>query len=208
MHLRPLAFASLLLALFALAATPARADRDAVQFGSNIVVPAGSSVHDAVCFFCSVNAEGDIDHDVVVFFGNIHIHGHSNHDVVSFFGSIRADDNATITHDMVSFFGSIHLGENASVGNDMVAMFGGVHMADSATVAGNRVIQPGWVLWIPLMLLGGIVTLIVSEVRRRRRNAWLAMGYPYPPQAPPPQPPAQPQPPAAATEAAPPQPQA
>lgn len=208
MRPRLLVFSSLLLGLFVFAATPARADRDAVQFGSNIVVPAGSSVHDAVCFFCSVNAEGDIDHDVVVFFGNIRIHSHANHDVVSFFGSISADDNATVTHDLVSFFGSIHLGENASVGNDMVAMFGGLHMADSATVAGNRVIQPGWVLWIPVMLIGGIVTLIVSEVRRRRRNAWLLMGYPYPPQAPPPQPATQPQPPIPAAESAPPHPQA
>ena len=197
-----------LFAFLVLAATPARADRDAVQFGSNIVVPADSSVHDAVCFFCSVNAEGNIDHDVVVFFGNVHVHSHANHDVVSFFGSVRADDNAVITHDLVSFFGSIHLGENASVGNDMVAMFGGLHMADSATVAGNRVIQPGWVLWIPLMLIGGIVTLIVSEIRRHRRNAWLAMGYAYPPHAPPPQPAPQPQqPPAASSEHAPPQPQ-
>src|SRR6201993_1124970 len=88
-----------------LAATPAHADKDAVQFGSNIVVPEGQSVHDAVCFFCSVNAKGDIDHDVVVFFGNIHISNHANHDVVNFFGNVHLDDNASITHDLVNFFG-------------------------------------------------------------------------------------------------------
>ena len=65
--------ALLMFSALLLAAAPARADKDAVQFGSNIVVPEGQSVHDAVCFFCSVNAKGDIDHDVVVFFGNVHI---------------------------------------------------------------------------------------------------------------------------------------
>ena len=65
--------ALLLFSALLLASTPAHADKDAVQFGSNIVVPEGQSVHDAVCFFCSVNAKGDIDHDVVVFFGNVHI---------------------------------------------------------------------------------------------------------------------------------------
>ncbi len=183
----------LLLSVLALTAASARADRDAVQFGSNIVVPVGSSVHDAVCFFCSVNAQGTIDHDVVVFFGNVHIAGHANHDVVSFFGNVRADDNASITHDLVSFFGVINLGENVSVGNDMVAMFGGIHSADTVNIGGSRVYQPAWVLWIPLMIVGGIVSLIVSQVRAYHRRQWMGTGYMYPPQAPPPPPPAPPQ---------------
>ena len=60
--------ALLLFSALLLAATPARAEKDAVQFGSRIVVPEGQSIHDAVCFFCSVDARGSIDHDVVVFF--------------------------------------------------------------------------------------------------------------------------------------------
>lgn len=194
MKLRTFLVSTLLFAAFAVAAVPARADRDAVQFGSDIVVPQGQSVHDAVCFFCSVRAEGTIDHDVVVFFGNVRIAGHSNHDVVNFFGNVRADDNAAIGHDLVSFFGVIRLGENVSVGGDMVAMFGGVHAADSVNVAGSRVYQPAWLLWIPLMILGGIIALIVSAVRNYRRRQWLAAtGYPYPP------PPMQPGPPAPPT---------
>ena len=167
-------------AALAFAAIPAHADRDEVQFGTNIVVPPGTSIHDAVCFFCSVNAEGNIDHDVVVFFGSVHIAGHANHDVVNFFGSVRADDNAAITHDLVSFFGSIRLGENVSVGNDMVAMFGDVHTADTVAVGGNRVVQPGWVLWIPLLIFGSIVVLIVSQIRSYRRRQMFS-GYPFPP---------------------------
>jgi predicted acyltransferase (DUF342 family) len=161
-----------------LAATPARAEKDDVQFGSNIVVGEGQTIHDAVCFFCSVNAKGNIDHDVVVFFGNVHIAHESKHDVVVFFGSIRADDDAAIGHDMVNFFGSTHLGENVSVGGDAVVMFGGFHAADTVNIAGSRVAQPIWVFWTPLIILGLIITLIVHEVRAYRRRQFVAAyGY-------------------------------
>ncbi|MGA7860039.1 MAG: hypothetical protein WCA11_19020 [Terracidiphilus sp.] len=171
---------SLLSAALVFAPALAHADRDAVQFGSDINVPQGESVHDAVCFFCNVNAEGSINHDVVVFFGNVHIAGHSDHDVVDFFGDVRADDNASIGHDVVNFFGAIRLGQNVSVGNDMVAMFGAIHAADTATVGGNRVVQPAWLLLIPLMIFGGIVILIVSVIQHFRRRQ-MYMGYPFPP---------------------------
>ena len=139
MNLRPFLACTMLLAAVATLATPARADKDRVQFGADIVVPPGQSIHDAVCFFCNVDAKGAVDHDVVVFFGDVHIATHSDHDVVNFFGNVHIDDNATISHDVVNFFGTIHLGENALIGNDMVAMFGAVHAADSASVTGNRV---------------------------------------------------------------------
>jgi hypothetical protein len=179
-------FSALLLFIALLLSTsPARADKDAVQFGSNIVVPEGQSVHDAVCFFCSVNAKGDIDHDVVVFFGNVHIAHQSRHDVVVFFGSVRTEDNAAIGHDVVNFFGSVHLGENVTVGNDLVVMFGGLRAADSANVTGNRIAQPIWVFWTPLLILGLVITLIVRGIRESRRRQYFA-AYGYPPMPPPP----------------------
>ena len=177
---RRLFSAFLLAAALLLAAAPARADKDIVQFGSNINVAEGHTIHDAVCFFCSVNAKGDIDHDVVVFFGNVHIAHQSKHDVVVFFGTVRADDDAAIGHDVVNFFGATHLGENVSVGGDAVVMFGGLRAADSVSIAGNRVAQPIWVFWTPLIVLGLIVTLIVHEVRSYRRRQYLA-AYGYPP---------------------------
>lgn len=173
-------------ALF-LAATPAHAEKDRVQFGSNIVVPEGQSIHDAVCFFCSVNAKGDIDHDVVVFFGNVHISHESKHDVVVFFGTVQADDDAAIGHDLVNFFGTTRLGEDVSVGGDAVVMFGGLDTADSVNIAGSRVSQPIWVFWTPLIVLGLIITLIVHEVRTYRRRRYFAT-YGYAPVPPPPPP--------------------
>lgn len=162
------------------AALPAHATEDAVQFGSNIHVASGSSVGDAVCFFCSVDAEGTVEGDIVVFFGNVHIAGHAHQDVVSFFGSVRADDNASIGQDLVSFFGSIRLGENVSVGKDMVALFGDVRTPSSVTVGNDRVVQPGWVFWVPLLIVMLAILLVVREYRSYHRRL-LLRGYPFPP---------------------------
>ncbi|MGB7548149.1 MAG: hypothetical protein WBM14_10400 [Terracidiphilus sp.] len=178
--IRRILVSCLLSAALAFAATSAHASRDEVQFGSNIKVPQGASIHDAVCFFCSVDAQGTVDHDIVVFFGNVRIAGHADHDVVNFFGSVRAEDNASVGHDLVSFFGFIRLGDNVSVGNDMVAMFGGVSAPDSVSVGGNRVVQPGWILWIPLMIAGVIIIVVVREVRAWRRRQYYG-NFPHPP---------------------------
>lgn len=170
----------LLAAAFAVTATPAHAARDAVQFGANISVGPDAEVHDAVCFFCSVNVQGKVTGDIVVFFGNVHLAGDAQHDVVNFFGKVTAEDGASVDNDLVSIFGAIRLGENVAIGKDMVAMFGSVRAPQSVTVGNDRVVQPGWILWIPLLLFGLVITLIVHEYRAYRRRLVLR-GYPFPP---------------------------
>ena len=164
------------LAVLALLTVPARASQDAVQFGNSIEVPEGSSIQDAVCFFCSVNAKGSVNGDVVVFFGNARIDGHANHDVVVFFGDVKVADDASIGEDMVNFFGSTHLGNHATIGQDAVAMFGSMHTADSAKIGGDRVVQPGWIFWLPFLLICGGVSFAVREFRWQRRRRMLR-GY-------------------------------
>jgi hypothetical protein len=172
--------------LAALVAFPslARANADSVQFGEKIHATAASPIHDAVCFFCSVQIDQDahVTGDIVVFFGDVHISGIAQHDVVNFFGDIKVDDNASIGHDLVSMFGGVRLGDDVSIGGDMVAMFGAVHQSDSVTVRKDRVVQPAWLFLLPLGLLISLVWLIVSTVRASRRRRWMMMnGFPPPP---------------------------
>jgi hypothetical protein len=168
-----------LLLCAALAPAAARADQDQVQFFSNIHVSSGSTIHDAVCFFCSVDVEGKATGDVVVFFGNTHIATEAHHDVVNFFGRVSADDNASIDHDLVSMFGSIRLGENVHVGEDLVAMFGTLQTGNGVTVDRDRVVQPAIVFYAPLIFLIVILILIVREFRAwRRRSLLRSWGYP------------------------------
>ena len=171
----------LLAGVFAACAVPARANQDMVQFGTNIHVPADGAVHDAVCFFCSVRVEGKATGDIVVFFGNVHLMGDAQHDVVDFFGTVTAADNASIENDLVSIFGGIRLGENVSIGRDMVALFGSLHAPNSVTVGNNRVVQPGWVFWGPLLFIFLIVYVVVHEIRTHHRRLE-ARGYRFPPQ--------------------------
>lgn len=180
MTLKRLLALCLLIAACAASAIPARADRDAVQFGSNINVPADTSVHDAVCFFCSINVQGEVRGDIVVFFGNVHLAGRANHDVVNFFGKVSAEDNASVHQDMVSMFGSVRLGENATIGKDLVVMFGALHAPESVTVGGDRVVQPPWIFFGPLLILVLVLILIVREYRAYRRRRFFR-DYPFPP---------------------------
>lgn len=175
---RPSAFLLLAAGVLLLAA-PAHANRDAVQFASDIVVPQGQSVHDAVCFLCSVKVDGTAEHDIVVFFGSVQIAGQANHDIVDFFGDVHVGPSASVGHDLVNFFGTTRLAENASVGNDVVSMFGSIRVADSAAIAGNRVVEPFFLLLIPLGILAVFVFGIVALVRRVRYHPF--PGYPSPP---------------------------
>jgi len=175
-----LAALCLFAAALAVCATPARADRDAVQFGSNINVAHDATVHDAVCFFCSVNVEGKVNGDIVVFFGNVHLSGDAHHDVVNIFGKVTVENNVSIRNDLVSIFGGIRAGENVSVGKDMVAIFGSVHAPESVSVGGDRVVQPGWVAGFPLLLTFLVLILLVREYRSYRRRQ-LLQSYQIPP---------------------------
>lgn len=180
MRLRLLCACLLTLALGAFA-TPAFANNDVVQFGSNIHVAPDTSVHDAVCFFCSVDDRGTVDGDVVVFFGNVHISGHANHDVVNFFGNVIMDDDASVGQDTVSMFGNVRLGNNVEIGKDLVAVFGSERDNGNIRVGGDRVVQPPWIFWGPLFIIALVVILVVREIRASNRRRMYAAGYPMQP---------------------------
>ncbi len=179
MHRRLLAVC-LFGAAFVVAAAPARAEEDAVQFFHNIDVTPDAPVNDAVCFFCSVHAEGDVKGDIVVFFGDVRLDGQAHHDLVNFFGRVTATDNSSIGGDLVSFFGSIRLGENVRVAQDLVAMFGAVHAPSSVSVGQDHVVFSPWIFFGPLLVIFLVVFIIVHEIRVHRQRQFM-QAYPLPP---------------------------
>jgi hypothetical protein len=164
------------LALLVLAAVPARAAKDVVHFGNSIDVAPGESIHDAVCFFCSVNVKGTVKGDLVVFFGDVRIDGQADHDVVNFFGDVKVADNMAIGHNLVNFFGGVELGQDATVGQDAVVMLGRMREADTSSVGGSKVVESGMLFWIPFLVIAGMVSFGVREVRWMRRRR-LVRGY-------------------------------
>ncbi len=179
-RLRPILGLCLLVAALAAGTIPARAEQDAVQFFRNINVTSDTPVHDAICFFCSVHADGDVRGDIVVFFGNVRLNGAAHHDVVNFFGHVSAADNSSIGGDLVAIFGGIRMGNDVSVGKDVVCLFGDVQAPSSTHVNGNRVGISEMVLLIPLFVIVLIVMLIANAIRAHRRRQFMA-GYPFPP---------------------------
>ena len=168
---------SFLAAALALAATPARADQDAVHFFNDINVTAGNSVHDAVCILCSVHVDGEVKGDLVAILGSIQVNGHADRDAVSILGGITVGDNASIDRDTVSILGPVRLGEHATIGRDMVTIMGSYHAAPSAGVGRENVIQPGIYLPLPGLVLIFILILIVREHRAHRRRQLLQDWY-------------------------------
>jgi hypothetical protein len=181
MRPRLLAITLLAVALGA-SAHPAFADKDNVQFGSTIRVAPGETVHDTICFFCSVDDRGTIEGDVVVFFGDVRIDGKANHDVVDFFGDISAGEGSSIGQNLVKFFGTVRLGDNVTVGRDMVCLFSDFRAGENVTNGGDRVIQPPWLFWTPLLVLFVILVVVIREIRHARRRRLFMAGYPFPPQ--------------------------
>ena len=179
MRIRFLGLCMLVAALFA-AAPIAHADENAVHFFDDIRVPANSSAHDAVCFFCGVDADGEINGNLVVFFGHIRLASAAHHDVVAFFSTVTVAENASVANNLVTFFSSVRVAPNVSVGNDMVSMFSSVHAADSVSVHGHNVLFSIWIFALPVLLIAVIVRAIVHAIRERQYRAYAA-NYPPPP---------------------------
>jgi len=168
----------LLLAVIALVSVPAYAADDAVQFGSDITASPDHPVHDAVCFFCSVHADGDVSGDIVVFFGGVNLNGTAHQDVVNFFGRTRLSDGAVVQRDLVNFFGSVRAGENSQVGGSLVIIFGNLRAPVSLSVGKDRVMLPGWILWIPFLIFASILIIVVRAFRAWQWRRRMYVGYP------------------------------
>lgn len=165
---RRILFLALLAAV--IAAIPARAETDSVQFFNDIHVQPGKPINDAVCFFCSVRADGPINGDIVVFFGSVRIDGQTaNHDLVDFFGTVRVEDNSTVGDDLVHIVGPTRLGNNVFIGADLTALFSDVRSTPSSRVIGDRVVIPEWTLLIPLFFAVLLVALIAYAIQLRRQ---------------------------------------
>ncbi|MFQ5696315.1 MAG: hypothetical protein ACE5HB_10030, partial [Terriglobia bacterium] len=116
-------------------ASAVRAQDDRVQFGQAIVIEAGESAADAICFGCSILVRGRLSGDAVAFGGRIQVEGSVGADVVAFGGSL--DINGSVGADAVAVGGSVRLGPNAEVENDVAAVGGRVERDPQAKVGGQ-----------------------------------------------------------------------
>lgn len=59
-------------------------------------------------------------------------------------------------------------------------MFGDLETASNVSVGGDRVYEPAWIFWGPLVILALAILLVVREYRNYRRRVFLR-NCPFPP---------------------------
>ncbi len=162
-------------AIFAVA-LPALAQSNSVQFFSNTNIPQGQPVGNAVCFFCNVDVQAEVNGNLVVFFGHARTASAVHGNVVTFFGNTTVQPSVTVDQNVVNFFGRTRIEDSAHVGGNMVSMFGDAEIAPTAIISGNHVLFSFWLFLGPVLLLAAALYIILHELRQRRYRA-----YPPPP---------------------------
>jgi len=135
----------------------ARAGNDRTQVGHDITIGPNEEVSEATCFGCSVRVRGHVASDVTVFGGSVVVEeqGQIGGEAVVFGGGIRLDREAKVGGDVTVFGGHTRFDPTASVGGDVTNFAGSIWLF--------------LIFGLPLVILGGIITLFVWLVRRLTR---------------------------------------
>jgi carbonic anhydrase/acetyltransferase-like protein (isoleucine patch superfamily) len=149
----------MVIAMMAMLSASASAEQsaDRVQIGRDIVVQSGEKAGDVVCVACSIR-----------------VHGQTTGDVVAVAGSVTLETGAQVGQGVTVVLGNASLRNNTQVAGDLVVVGGALRRDSKTMIAGSITSLEGslWMLLIlvvPLLLLGGFVTLIVWLVQRSRR---------------------------------------
>lgn len=135
------------------------------QYGRDIVVQAGETAGDLLCYYCSIQVRGTVNGDAIAIGGGIEIDG-------------------TVAGDAVAVGGGIRLGPGAKVGGDAVAAGGRLERGSQASVGGDTESKPWFYLpgqrqlFLLSSLLFAVVNvglmLVAALVLRQRRVAVMA----------------------------------
>lgn len=162
------------------AALPALAQGgNSVQFFNNTRI-VGAPVENAVCFFCNLDAQTEVNGNLVVFFGHARANAPVHGNIVNFFSSTTVPTNVPVDGNVVNFFGRTRLEDGVHIGGNMVSMFAEADISPAASVSGNRVLFPFWLFLCPVLLVAAVLYVILRELRDRRIRAY-AYRPPYPP---------------------------
>ena len=156
----------------AVAAAPARADQDAVQFFRNIEVTPDAPVHDAVCFFCSVHVDGKVERRHRRLLRQRASRTARPTTTWSTFSA--ASRPPTTPPSAATWFRSsapCAWARTSPWPRTLVAMFGVVHTPPVVSIGKDRVIFSPWIFFGPLL----VIFLVIFHHRPRG---------PYPPPAP------------------------
>jgi hypothetical protein len=155
---------TLLLTVGALGQTPG--NRTFVR--EDVFVSAGQQVHNATCFFCSVQVEGDLTGNAFVLFGNLNVSGQVRGNATVIWGNVVVDSQARIGGDTAVLVGNAVYEMDESLAGSAYVLGGHLsHVSRARDAARSRVsLSPlvSCLLAVAALLL--LSALIVPRVRR------------------------------------------
>lgn len=156
----------LLLAPSALAQAPG----NRTYFGQDIFVASGQQIHNATCFFCSVQVEGDLTGHALVLFGSLNLSGQVHESATVIGGNAVVDSQARIGGDTTVLGGNAVYEADESLAGDAMVLGGHLSHVDRRQGEDKRrlALSPS-VLWllVVLVLAGMLAAIIVPRIRRR-----------------------------------------
>jgi len=149
----------------------AQAPADRTYVGQDIYIASGQQVHNAVCFFCSVQVEGELTGRVLVLFGSLNVSGQVQRSATVLWGNAVVDSQARIGGDTVVLGGNaVYEADESLVGSAYVL---GGHLSYVSRGGGydraqKRVsLSPLHFVLIAALGLILLSLLIFARVRRR-----------------------------------------
>jgi hypothetical protein len=159
--LRTYALSSFVLSLLLTVGALGQAPGSRTYIGQDIFVAAGQQVHNATCFFCSVQVEGDATGHVIVFFGSVNVSGQVQKSATVIWGNAVVDSQARIGGDTLILGGNAVYEADESLGGSAYVLGG--HLSRVSKVEGDGRHR---VTMSPLFsgLLAVVVLLLLSLV--------------------------------------------
>jgi hypothetical protein len=159
----------LLLTVGALGQTPG----NRTYVGQDIYVASGQQIHNATCFFCSVQVEGDLTGHVIVLFGSVNVSGQVQGSATVIWGNAVVDSQARIGGDTMVLWGNAVYETDESLSGSAYVLGGHMSHVSKASAEGRspRRVSVGPLFFGLLALLVLLLLSILIVPRLRRHSA-------------------------------------
>jgi hypothetical protein len=159
---------TLLLALILGSATLAQSPGNRTYIGQDIYIAAGQQVHNATCFFCSVQVEGELTGHAVVLFGNLSVSGWVRRSATILGGNAVIDSQARISGNTVVLGGNAVYETDESISGNAYVL-GGHLSKTGGHVSSHRRLSLTPVVSLALALVAFLVLALRLASPSRRR---------------------------------------
>jgi hypothetical protein len=164
-------FSTLALLLVLAPAAVAQTPGNRTYIGEDVFVAAGQQVHNATCFFCSVQVEGELTGHVFVLFGNLNVSGRVRRSATILGGNAVVDSQARIGGDTVVLGGNAVYETDESISGNAYVLGGHLSKVSSAASSARRISLNPFIFFSLAILAVLLLSLLFFPGLRRQSAA-------------------------------------